>query len=241
MNTIRELVNEIIECDTDDVDSLMLKFILGNLSNKLIEMNRKYSMYFLSFDNIDEIINSLKVSILDYCIIRLSDRDEPVKINDDFIIKISFPSQIENQTDGYDSIDIDTIKKISTEIKEIISEIYDDGVPRVQYKINNKKCTFEERLDHIFYMTGSEYYNAKMLSDNPYQRMLDELIRSNNSIGSDNDLNYKFALNVLQDTGMTIPDILAISDDDLIKIIRRTVVDKGREIYFENFLKPQEV
>ena len=46
MNTIRELVNEIIECDTDDVDSLMLKFILGNLSNKLIEMNRKYSMYF---------------------------------------------------------------------------------------------------------------------------------------------------------------------------------------------------
>lgn len=241
MNTIRELVNEIIKCDTDDVDSLMLKFILGNLSNKLIEMNRKYSMYFLSFDNIDEIINSLKVSILDYCNIRLSDRDEPVKINDDFIIKISFPSQIGNQTDEYDSVDIDTIKKISAEIKEIISELYDEGTPRVQYKINNKKCTFEERLDNIFYMTGSEYYNAKMLSDSPYQKMLDELIRSNNSIDSDNYLNYKFALNVLQDTGMTIPDILAISDDDLFKIIRRTVVDKGREIYFENFLKPQEV
>lgn len=241
MNTIRELVNEIIKCDTDDVDSLMLKFILGNLSNKLIEMNRKYSMYFLSFDNIDEIINSLKVSILDYYNIRLSDRDEPVKINDDFIIKISFPSQIENQTDGYDSIDIDTIKKISAKIKEIISELYDEGTPRVQYKINNKKYTFEERLDNIFYMTGSEYYNAKMLSDTPYQKMLDELIRSNNSIDSDNDLNYKFALNVLQDTGMTIPDILAISDDDLFKIIRRTVVDKGREIYVGSFLKPQEV
>ena len=241
MNTIIELVNEIIKCDTDDVDSLMLKFILGNLSNKLIEMNRKYSMYFLSFDNIDEIINSLKVSILDYYNIRLSDRDEPVKINDDFIIKISFPSQIENQTDGYDSIDIDTIKKISAKIKEIISELYDEGTPRVQYKINNKKYTFEERLDNIFYMTGSEYYNAKMLSDTPYQKMLDELIRSNNSIDSDNDLNYKFALNVLQDTGMTIPDILAISDDDLFKIIRRTVVDKGREIYVGSFLKPQEV
>lgn len=241
MNTIRELVNEIIKCDTDDVDSLMLKFILGNLSNKLIEMNRKYSMYFLSFDNIDEIINSLKVSILDYYNIRLSDRDEPVKINDDFIIKISFPSQIGNQTDEYDSIDIDTIKKISAKIKEIISELYDEGTPRVQYKINNKKYTFEERLDNIFYMTGSEYYNAKMLSDTPYQKMLDELIRSNNSIDSDNDLNYKFALNVLQDTGMTIPDILAISDDDLFKIIRRTVVDKGREIYVGSFLKPQEV
>ena len=241
MNTIRELVNEIIKCDTDDVDSLMLKFILGNLSNKLIEMNRKYSMYFLSFDNIDEIINSLKVSILDYYNIRLSDRDEPVKINDDFIIKISFPSHIGNQTDEYDSIDIDTIKKISAKIKEIISELYDEGTPRVQYKINNKKYTFEERLDNIFYMTGSEYYNAKMLSDTPYQKMLDELIRSNNSIDSDNDLNYKFALNVLQDTGMTIPDILAISDDDLFKIIRRTVVDKGREIYVGSFLKPQEV
>lgn len=241
MNTIRELVNEIIKCDTDDVDSLMLKFIIENLSNKLIEMNRKYSMYFLSFDNIDEIINSLKLSILDYYNIRLTDRDEPVKINDDFIIKISFPSQIENQTDGYDSIDIDTIKKISAKIKEIISELYDEGTPRVQYKINNKKYTFEERLDNIFYMTGSEYYNAKMLSDTPYQKMLDELIRSNNSIDSDNDLNYKFALNVLQDTGMTIPDILAISDDDLFKIIRRTVVDKGREIYVGSFLKPQEV
>ena len=241
MNTIRELVDEIIKCEVDDVYSLILKFIIENLSNKLIEMNRKYSMYFLSFDNIDEIINSLKLSILDHYNIRSTDQDEPVKINDDFVVKISFPSQIENQIDGYDNIDINTIKKISTEIKEIISEIYDEGIPRVQYKINDKKCTFEERLEHIFYMTGSEYYNAKMLSDSPYQRILDKLIESNSSIDSDNDLNYKFALNVLQDTGMTIPDILSISDDDLINIIRKTVIDKGREVYFENFLKPMEV
>lgn len=246
--TISEFIKDIAEnkYSYEEVEDKLYKYVSENISDKFIELSRLHSDVFLCFDNMDEVLRKIsdisgKVA---EGILGLAD-NTLIEVPKDMIIRISFPKSIQDMDGEYKEIDIDTIRSISKEIKDIISNLYDTGKGncRVMYAIRDNSYTFEEKLNNIFMTIGKAYYSKPELSVNEeyINNILYSIDKNNKVLYRDIDNMYnKYLIRILLDVGLTIDEILETPDDELEKIIDHAILVKGQQLYFANFMKVED-